>query len=94
MEPSAAEQKQQYEQFHKKIKQNEEGERNDGWIVVKKKEAQLAVSICDFSKVNRFYSHKSLQKYIRYILTQSIPNPMWLSIKRQSLVERIIYIDL
>lgn len=30
---------------------------------------------------------------MRYILTQSVPNPMWLSIKRQSLIEQILYID-
>ncbi len=76
----------------KRIKQ--EQEEGEGWIVVKKKDAQLSVSICDFSKVNRFYSHKSLQNYIRYILVQSVPNPMWLSIKRQSLIQRIIYVDL
>lgn len=62
-------------------------------MVVRKKETQLTISISDYSKVNRFYSHKSLQNYLRYILTQTIPNPMWLSIKRQSLVERIVYID-
>lgn len=53
----------------------------------------LTIDVVDFSKINRFYSHKSLQKYIRYLFAKTIPNPMWLSIKRQSQVDRIIFID-
>jgi hypothetical protein len=93
MEPDLKQVEEELGQGRKRVKENDEEGENGGWIVVRKKEAQLTIAISDYSKVNRFYSHKSLQNYLRYILTQTVPNPMWLSIKRQSLVERIIYID-
>ena len=76
------------------MKPDEEDEGDDGWIVVSKKPVQLTVSVSDFSKINRFYSHKSIMTYIRYLLVQTVPNPMWLSIKRQSLVQQIVYLDI
>jgi hypothetical protein len=77
------------------VKLNEEEEHNSGgWVIVRKKREDLSISICDFSKVNRYYSHRSIQGYLRYLLSQSVPNPMWLSIKRQSQIEQILYIDL
>ena len=93
MEPDFEEVAQKCGKPSKKIKENEE-KNEEGWIVVKKKDISLSISISDYSKVNKYYSHRSLQAYLRYLLTQSVPNPMWLSIKRQSLIEQIIYIDL
>lgn len=75
-------------------KQKKEVSPENEWIVVKSKQTDLTISICDFSRVNRFYSHRSIQSYLRYLLTQSVPNPMWLAIKRQSQIEQILYIDL
>jgi len=97
MDPNYDEAEIQLGQTKKKVKVNEEekSESDGGWIVVnKKKNIPLTVSISDFSKINRFYSHKTIQNYLRYLLTQLIPNPMWLLIRRQSLIEQILYIDL
>lgn len=79
----------------KKLKENTEVVDEDGeWIVINKKKPQLTISIADYSKINKYYSHRSLQSYLRYLLTQTCPNPMWLTIKRQSLIDHIVYIDL
>lgn len=70
----------------KRIKVNLDDQKEDGkdWIVIRKKTTPLTISISDHTKVHRFYSHKSIQKYIRYLFTQTCVNPMWLAIKRQS----------
>lgn len=55
---------------------------DEGWI--KQKKSPLTIEIANYSKINKYYSHKSLQKYIRYLYANTCPNPLWLSIKRQS----------
>jgi hypothetical protein len=82
------------ETIKKKVKPDTNKEDDNDWIVVKKQESPLSICMSDYSKVNRYYSHKSLQNYLRYLLAKTCPNPMWLSIKRQSLIEHILYIDL
>jgi hypothetical protein len=54
----------------------------------------LEISIADYNKANRHFSHRSLQNYFRYLMTQSCVNPMWLSIKRQSNIKKLMYIDI
>ena len=62
--------------------------------MIQKKITPLTIAIADHTKLNRFYSHKSIQKYIRYLFTSTCPNPMWLSIKRQSQILHIYYFDI
>ena len=65
---------------------------DEGWI--KQKKTPLTIEIANYSKINKYYSHKSLQKYIRYLYANTCPNPLWLSIKRQSQIEHIVFIDI
>ena len=75
------------------LNQNEPNNENDGeWIIPKK--SPLTIEIANYSKINKYYSHKSLQKYIRYLYANTCPNPLWLSIKRQSQIEHIFFIDI
>ena len=74
------------------VQKKQQSNPNQEWI--KPKTTPLTINICDFSRINKFYSHKSLQKYIRYLFADSCPNPMWLSIKRKSQVERIVFVDI
>ena len=83
MEESLQDLQTTYGQPLKKVKTDPPDE---GWIVVKSTKTELTVSICDFSRVNRYYAHRSIQNYLRYILAQTVPNPTWLSIRRQSLI--------
>ena len=66
---------------------------NEEWIKSAKK-TPLTITIANYSKINKYYSHKSLQRYIRYLYPNTCPNPLWLSIKRQSQIEHIVYVDI
>lgn len=63
-------------------KGEDEGDQESKWV--KPKTTPLTVTVADHSRTNKFYSHKSLQKYISYLYVKASPNPAWLSIRRQS----------
>ena len=78
--------------------QHRKKETNDDekWIQVQKETLSrpLTVAVTDHSKLNNCYSHRSIQKYLRYLVVGSSPNPMWMQIKRVSQVRSVVYIDI